>query len=86
MNCKAVEYAYPSSDVACRFKLGHVGCYYVSFGSGIATKPVAGFKTAREAHEYASAIPGPWSRYTLNADGAFVDLQSIGQFSKGGAK
>ena len=64
---KSVGYAYPTSQHATDLGHGDDGCWFYAFhtkdGPARATQ---GFKTAREAYDYAYNIDMPWNSFWLN--------------------
>jgi len=65
---KAVEYSYPTSANATRFKLANGGYCVELVRFNPERRPpvaVAGFKTLSEAKQYAEALPESWDQFTL---------------------
>lgn len=65
MLTKSVNYAYPSSHNATVLGFKNDGCWHYSAhltkdGPGVAEK---GFKTAREAYDYAYSLNVPWNSF-----------------------
>ena len=70
MNCKQVNYAYPTSDLACRYGFPHNGCWTIEIGEGSFTpwskEIVSVWPTERQAIDWAHRIDLPWSQCWIN--------------------
>jgi hypothetical protein len=65
MGTKRIEWSYPTSPNAVKFKFSKVGCWTVELIEG--TNPpwvMEGFDTYEKAKAYANTIPEPWDRLT----------------------
>jgi len=69
MNCKQVDYAYATSDIANKFNNGE-GCWIVASGAGRYfpwPERIDGcFPTEREAIDFAYTLDIPWGRAWLS--------------------
>ena len=70
MNCKQVNYAYPTSDIAKRYGYYSTGCWVIEVGPGSYTpwpkEIVSVWSTEREAITWANRIDLPWGQCWLN--------------------
>lgn len=65
MTTKRIEWSYPTSTHATKFKLGKVGAWTVQVCKpGRIPDAVAGFADYGKAKAYAELLPCPWDRLT----------------------
>jgi hypothetical protein len=77
MKTKSVDWAYPTSINAKRFKFPKLGCWVVNVCNGRTTETLAGFPGRTQALEYAEALPYKW-------DSAFLEALKRGAGSEEG--
>jgi hypothetical protein len=65
---KRIEWAYPSSENACKFGFSKTGCWVVEIERPLPSmrppNAVAGFESHAEAKSHGDSMPEPWDSFT----------------------
>lgn len=75
LDCKTVEYAYPTSSNATRLGFGKTGCWCVELANRGNARPqhaVTGHANKEQAIKTAQALPHPWSPLFLRFNPEFA--------------
>lgn len=70
---KSINYAYPSSSDAVRFRFAKTGCYTVAVNN----KTLTAFATYKDAKQHADLLPDDYSIFSMDGQGSCTALDAV---------